>query len=67
MIFAVREHTKESILSGAEDRLKHSRDQEIETALAEIDKIAHLRLLDLVEPKPGEAAAGGGTPHMGEV
>src|SRR3712207_8330830 len=47
--------------SQAEARLKHSRSEEIETALGEIGKIAHLRLLDLVEPEPGEAAAGGGT------
>ncbi len=49
LIFAVREHTKETILSGAEARLEHSREQEIETALGEIAKIADLRLQDLVE------------------
>jgi 2-oxo-4-hydroxy-4-carboxy-5-ureidoimidazoline decarboxylase len=49
LIFAVREHTKETILAGAERRLEHSRPEEIETALAEISKIARLRLEDLVE------------------
>ena len=50
LIFAVREHTKETILAGAEERLRHSRQREVETALAEISKIARLRLEDLVEP-----------------
>ncbi len=67
MVVAVREHTKETIFAQAEARLKHSRSEEIETALGEIGKIAHLRLLNLVEPEPGEAAAGGGTPHAGEA
>lgn len=49
MIVAVREHTKETVLADAEVRLKHSRLEEIETALAEIAKIANLRLRDLVE------------------
>ena len=50
LIFAVREHTKDTILAGAEERLRHSRHREVETALAEISKIARLRLEDLVEP-----------------
>ena len=49
LIFCVREHTRESILKGAEERLSNSREEEIETALAEISKIARLRLEDLVE------------------
>lgn len=49
MIFAVREHTRETILAGAEERLQHSRQEEVDTALAEISKIARLRLEDLVE------------------
>lgn len=49
LIFAVRQHTKETILAGAEERLRHSRQQEVETALAEISSIARLRLEDLVE------------------
>ncbi len=54
LIFAVREHTKETILSGAEARLEHSREQEIVTALGEIAKIADLRLQDLVEQDHAE-------------
>jgi 2-oxo-4-hydroxy-4-carboxy--5-ureidoimidazoline (OHCU) decarboxylase len=50
----VREHTKETILADVRARLKHSRSEEIETALAEIAKIAYLRLKDLVEPEPDE-------------
>lgn len=49
LIFAVREHTKETILADAEVRLQHSRQEEVETALVEISKIARLRLEDLVE------------------
>jgi 2-oxo-4-hydroxy-4-carboxy-5-ureidoimidazoline decarboxylase len=50
LIIAVREHTKGAILADAGARLKHSRPEEIETALGEIAKIARLRLQDLVEP-----------------
>ena len=62
MIVCVREHTrmpsteteiptitKETILQNARDRLKNSREEEIEVALGEIAKIARLRLEDLVE------------------
>ena len=49
-IVCVREHTKETILADADARLKHSRQEEIKTALGEIAKIARLRLQDLVEP-----------------
>ena len=49
MIVAVREHSnKESILRNAEERLGHSGEREIETALDEINKIARLRLEDLI-------------------
>ena len=58
LIFAVREHTKETILSGAEARLEHSRSEEIETALGEIAKIADLRLQDLLEPDHNEGRRG---------
>ena len=51
LIFCVREHTKESILKEAEERLSNTKEQEIETALAEISKIARLRLRDLVEER----------------
>jgi 2-oxo-4-hydroxy-4-carboxy-5-ureidoimidazoline decarboxylase len=50
LIIAVRGHTKETILADAEARLKHSRPEEIKTALGEIAKITRLRLQDLVEP-----------------
>ena len=45
-VVCVREHTKDSILANADDRLGNSREQEIETALGEIAKIARLRLED---------------------
>ena len=51
LIFAVREHTKESILEGAAKRLENTRSEEIGAALAEISKIVRLRLQDLVEEK----------------
>ena len=43
-IICVREHDKGSILAAFEARLAHDRDAEIEAALAEIAKIARLRL-----------------------
>jgi 2-oxo-4-hydroxy-4-carboxy-5-ureidoimidazoline decarboxylase len=60
LVIAVREHTKETILADAAARLQHSRSEEIETALSEIAKIAYLRLQDLVEPAPDEAAGAKG-------
>jgi adenine deaminase len=45
-VICVREHTRESILATAGARLAHSREREVETALAEIAKIARLRLQD---------------------
>jgi OHCU decarboxylase len=47
-VICVRENTKDSILASFTARLQHPRDQEIETALGEIAKIARLRLLDAV-------------------
>ena len=47
-VICARENKKESILAGFHARLPHSRDQEIEIALAEIAKIAWLRLRDTV-------------------
>ena len=52
MIVCVREHTKESILAQAGARMENSREEEVEVALAEIAKIARLRLEDLVEADP---------------
>jgi OHCU decarboxylase len=43
-VICVREHTKESILAAAQERLHHDQEREIGAALAEIAKIAGLRL-----------------------
>jgi OHCU decarboxylase len=45
-VVCVREHTKESILRTASERLGHSPDEEVRVALGEIAKIARLRLED---------------------
>ena len=47
-IICARLNRKAAILAGFEQRLQHGREQEITAALAEIDKIAGLRLADLV-------------------
>lgn len=46
-IKAVRNSNRYDILAGFERRLKNSADEEFRTALAEIDKIARFRLMDL--------------------
>jgi OHCU decarboxylase len=46
-VVCVREHTKESILRVAAERLEHTNDEEVRVALEEIAKIARLRLEDL--------------------
>ncbi len=46
-VICARLNKKEAILAGFEQRLKNSQLQEIQTALAEIFKIAELRLRDL--------------------
>ncbi|GGR91721.1 factor-independent urate hydroxylase [Deinococcus sedimenti] len=51
-VVCVREHDKASIFEGARRRLHHTPDQEIDTALHEIGRIARLRVLDLVSPTP---------------
>lgn len=48
MIFCVREHTKESILENAGERLENTPEEEVNTALVEVSKIAGLRLQDLL-------------------
>jgi OHCU decarboxylase len=48
LVVCVREHTKDSILAWGRARLEHGTDDEVETALGEIAKIAGLRLRDLV-------------------
>jgi 2-oxo-4-hydroxy-4-carboxy-5-ureidoimidazoline decarboxylase len=47
-VICARLNRKEAMLAGFEIRLKNSREQEIQTALAEIAKIAWLRLRDIV-------------------
>ena len=49
MVVCVREHTTSSILAWGEHRLERSPEEELQTALLEIAKIAHLRLDDLLE------------------
>jgi OHCU decarboxylase len=56
MVVCVREHDKDSILRFARERLQNSHEEEIETALGEISKIATLRLRDLIrEESPGRS------------
>ena len=47
-IICARLNKKEAILKAFPRRLENSREQEIETALGEIFKIAELRLRDLI-------------------
>ncbi|HMJ32976.1 MAG TPA: 2-oxo-4-hydroxy-4-carboxy-5-ureidoimidazoline decarboxylase [Baekduia sp.] len=47
-VVCAREHTADSIIATAQQRLAHDPDEEERTALAEIAKIAELRLADLV-------------------
>jgi OHCU decarboxylase len=47
-VVCAREHTKESILRVASERLGNSEDEEMRVALEEIAKIARLRLEDLL-------------------
>jgi uric acid transporter len=55
-VICVRENTKETILGAFERRLDNTPVQEQMAALVEIAKIANLRLDDLVEEAPPEAA-----------
>ena len=52
-VVCVRDHTKETIIAGAERRLSNTREEEIGAALYEISRISRLRLEDLVEPTEG--------------
>jgi OHCU decarboxylase len=49
-IVCAREHTPDSIIAAVERRMESDADQEVQTALTEIAKIARLRLGDLVAP-----------------
>jgi 2-oxo-4-hydroxy-4-carboxy-5-ureidoimidazoline decarboxylase len=51
-VICARLNKKDAILAGFKNRLSHSHEQEIETALAEIFKIADLRFRDIVEDAP---------------
>src|SRR3954470_22244298 len=55
-VVCAREHTAASIIAAAEARAASSADAEQRTALAEIAKIARLRLDDLIDDDPGGAA-----------
>jgi len=47
-VICARENKKEAILAAFPRRLKHTREREIDVAIEEICKIAHLRVLDAV-------------------
>jgi len=49
LVICARLNKKEAILRAFPERLGHSREKEIETALEEIYKIAELRLRDLIQ------------------
>jgi len=51
-VICAREHKKDAILRAFPVRLRHTRTEEIATALSEIAKIAGYRLSDLVEEAP---------------
>ena len=56
-IICVREHTRESILTSFATRLAHDPTEERATALAEIGKIARLRLFGVVRAPKEEGSA----------
>jgi OHCU decarboxylase len=47
LVVCVREHSKDSILAWAQERLAHDPEQEVQIALQEIAKIARLRLVEI--------------------
>jgi OHCU decarboxylase len=49
-VICARDNKKDAILAAFPQRLQHSREQEIATALREIERIAWLRLADVLEP-----------------
>ncbi|HEV7752623.1 MAG TPA: 2-oxo-4-hydroxy-4-carboxy-5-ureidoimidazoline decarboxylase [Baekduia sp.] len=55
-VVCAREHTANSIIAAAQARLAHDPDAEERAALAEIAKIAELRLADLVTDDEGSTA-----------
>jgi len=52
-VICARLNKKDAILNGFRSRLNNSREQEIQTALGEIFKIARLRLLDICQDGNG--------------
>jgi 2-oxo-4-hydroxy-4-carboxy-5-ureidoimidazoline decarboxylase len=48
-IVAVKNHTKQSILAAFDRRLQNSVDEELATAIEEINQIARFRLLAIVD------------------
>ena len=62
-ILAVKGLTREAILAAFEARLAGAPDAEFATALAQVDRIARLRLAVLMDPPAGsEWTTSGGTP-----
>lgn len=55
-ILCARDHSKAEILAAFERRLEHSREEEVAVALAQVNRIAWLRVLDLVT---GDSALNG--------
>jgi OHCU decarboxylase len=55
-VVCARDHTVDSIIASAQARLAHDPDEEERAALAEIAKIAELRLADLVTDDEGSTA-----------
>lgn len=56
-VVCVRDHTRQSILAGAAERLRHTPEQERTAALREIGRIARYRILDLVREDKGVTAS----------
>jgi 2-oxo-4-hydroxy-4-carboxy-5-ureidoimidazoline decarboxylase len=51
-IIAVRGHDKQSILEAFEERVTHTVDEEYEVACAQVERIAGLRIADILGRKP---------------
>jgi 2-oxo-4-hydroxy-4-carboxy--5-ureidoimidazoline (OHCU) decarboxylase len=49
-VICARRNRKEAILAAFPERLRHDRDEEVETAIREIGEIAWLRMSDAVIP-----------------
>ena len=48
-VICVRENKKQAILSGMQERLGNSREEEVKKGVGEVKKIAFLRLCDIVK------------------